>query len=49
MAKQHAIERTKEYITSIFEDTTKSVGYIINERYLNLPPALSVPSFPKLK
>lgn len=49
LSTQHATEIAKNSIHSIMNDPKNSVGLIINERYLNLPPTISVPSFTKLK
>lgn len=49
MSESYATEKTKEYIQTIFDDDNNSIGFIINERYLNLPPVISVQSFSKLK
>lgn len=49
LSKQHATEIAKNSIHSVLNDPKNSVGLIINERYLNLPPTISVPSFTKLK
>lgn len=48
LSKQHATEQTKTYLTSVLNNPANEVGYIINERYLNLPPAVSVPLLKKL-
>ncbi|XKL66200.1 hypothetical protein PGB90_009620 [Kerria lacca] len=49
LSESYATEKTKEYIQTIFDDDNNSIGFIINERYLNLPPVISVQSFSKLK
>lgn len=49
LSKEHATEVAKNSLHSVLNDPKNSVGLIINERYLNLPPTISVPSFSKLK
>lgn len=49
LSKQHATDKTKVYISSLLNDPNYCVGFILNERYSNIPPVISVPSLNRLK
>ena len=44
--KQQGSPKLADKLSSVFQ--TKKVAYIINERYVNIPPAISVPMFDSL-
>ncbi|XP_034837347.1 protein BCCIP homolog [Maniola hyperantus] len=49
LANDNADDRTKALVTNILTDDTKQVGFVINERILNIPAAISVPLFASLQ
>jgi len=40
---KYIIEKTNKKASSLFEDPTNEVGLLINERFINIPPQVSVP------
>ncbi|CAH2230535.1 jg8863 [Pararge aegeria aegeria] len=49
LANDNADDRTKALVNKILTDDTNQVGFIINERILNIPAAISVPLFSSLQ
>ncbi|XP_045780594.1 protein BCCIP homolog [Maniola jurtina] len=49
LANDNADDRTKALVNNILTDDTKQVGFVINERILNIPAAISVPLFASLQ
>lgn len=47
-ADSNASDNTKEVIKNILNDDDHSVGFLINERFINIPAKLSVPLFENL-
>lgn len=43
LAEEHADDRIKAFVNKILTDDTQNVGLIINERFVNIPPQISVP------
>lgn len=49
LATDNADDKTKALITKILEDENNHVGFVINERILNIPAQISVPLFSSLE
>ncbi|XP_048001562.1 protein BCCIP homolog [Leguminivora glycinivorella] len=49
LAEDNADDRTKALIKKILSDDVNHVGFVINERILNIPAAISVPLFSSLQ
>ncbi|RVE48270.1 hypothetical protein evm_007127 [Chilo suppressalis] len=49
LAEENANDKTKALIKKILADDSTQVGFIINERILNIPAAISVPLFSSLQ
>lgn len=43
LAEEHADDRIKAFVNKILSNDTENVGLIINERFVNIPPQISVP------
>lgn len=43
LSKQHSENNTSNFIKTLLEDNKKPVALLINERYVNIPPPISVP------
>lgn len=43
LSKQHSDDKTSNFISELLKDKKKPVALLINERYVNIPPAISVP------
>lgn len=42
-AEKHATESTNKLIRDIFANTSKHVGFLLNERFINIPSQIAVP------
>lgn len=42
-AEQHATEATRKLLRDIMTSNNKPLGFLINERFVNIPPQISVP------
>jgi len=49
LSNQHSDSDTTLFINQLLSDDEKQVGLLINERYVNIPPAISVPLFQALR
>ncbi|XP_026323075.1 protein BCCIP homolog [Hyposmocoma kahamanoa] len=49
LADENADEKTKALVKKILTNDSESVGFVINERILNIPAAISVPLFSSLQ
>ncbi|XP_023952420.2 protein BCCIP homolog [Bicyclus anynana] len=49
LANENADDRTKALVNKILTDNNNQVGFVINERILNIPAAISVPLFSSLQ
>lgn len=47
-SEQYADEAVKSVFRDILADTTKSIGFLINERFVNIPPQIAVPALENL-
>ncbi|CAH1714347.1 unnamed protein product [Aphis gossypii] len=45
LSNQYSDSETKRFVNGLLGDTTKQVGLLLNERYVNIPPPISVPLF----
>lgn len=45
LSKEHGDANTSEFIENLLNDDKKPVALLINERYINIPPPISVPLF----
>jgi hypothetical protein len=45
LSNQHSDSDTTRFINKLLSDDSKQVGLLINERYVNIPPPISVPLF----
>jgi len=45
---KYIIEKTNKKASSLLEDSANKVGLLINERFINIPPQVSVPLFENL-
>uniref|UniRef100_A0A2S2PID7 Protein BCCIP n=1 Tax=Schizaphis graminum TaxID=13262 RepID=A0A2S2PID7_SCHGA len=45
LSNQHSDSDTTRFINKLLSDNSKQVGLLINERYVNIPPPISVPLF----
>lgn len=43
LSKQHGEENTSNFIQNLLKDDNKPTALLINERYINIPPPISVP------
>jgi len=43
LSKQHSENNTSTFISDLLSDNNKPVALLINERYVNIPPPISVP------
>lgn len=43
LAEEHADDRIKAFVSKILSNDAENVGLIINERFINIPPQISVP------
>lgn len=43
LSKEHGEDKTYNFIKDLLQNNTKSVALLINERYVNIPPPISVP------
>lgn len=43
LSKQHGEDKTSNFITDLFTNNKTPVALLINERYVNIPPPISVP------
>jgi len=43
LSAQHSEENTSNFINNLLKDDKKPVALLINERYVNIPPPISVP------
>lgn len=43
LSKQHGENNISDFINNLLNDNQKPVGLLINERYVNIPPPISVP------
>lgn len=43
LSKQHGENNISDFINNLLNDNNRPVGLLINERYVNIPPAISVP------
>lgn len=41
--KKYLIEKTHKKLAGLLEDSSKNVGLLLNERFINIPPQVSVP------
>lgn len=48
-SSKHGDDRTVSRVTQLLEDESKSLGLIINERFVNIPPQVSVPLLMNLR
>lgn len=49
LSNQHSDSETTLFVNQLLSDDEKQVGLLINERYVNIPPAISVPLFQALR
>jgi len=49
MSKQHGDNDTMQFVNKLLSDGKNKVGLLINERYLNIPPSISVPLFRSIR
>lgn len=49
LSKQHGEETTLNFINDLLKDNKKPIALLINERYVNIPPAISVPLLQALR
>lgn len=45
---QACSQQQKERLSQILTDADQQVGYLISERYINIPPQISVPMYESL-
>ncbi|KAF0773184.1 BRCA2 and CDKN1A-interacting protein [Aphis craccivora] len=45
LSNQYSDSETTRFVNGLLGDDTKQVGLLINERYVNIPPPISVPLF----
>lgn len=43
LSNQHSENDTSNFIKNLLEDNEKPVALLVNERYVNIPPPISVP------
>uniref|UniRef100_A0A1A9UNX3 Protein BCCIP homolog n=1 Tax=Glossina austeni TaxID=7395 RepID=A0A1A9UNX3_GLOAU len=48
-AEKHATDAVLKHFRDIFGDETRSIGYLINERFINIPTEISVPLLENLE
>ncbi|KAL9893534.1 protein BCCIP homolog [Glossina fuscipes] len=48
-AEKHATDAVVKHFRDIFGDETRSIGYLINERFINIPTEISVPLLENLE
>lgn len=41
--KKYLLEKTQKKLAGLLEDSSKHVGLLLNERFINIPPQVSVP------
>ena len=46
---KYITEKTNQKASSLFEDPANEVGLLINERFINIPPQVSVPLLENLR
>jgi len=49
LSNQHSDSDTTLFVNRLLSDDDNQVGLLINERYVNIPPAISVPLFQALR
>lgn len=49
LSKEHGDANTSEFIENLLNDDKKPVALLINERYINIPPPISVPLFQSVR
>jgi len=45
LSNQYSDSETTLFVNGLLSDDTKQVGLLLNERYVNIPPPISVPLF----
>ncbi|KAL1447463.1 hypothetical protein WDU94_003649, partial [Cyamophila willieti] len=43
LAEEHADDRIKAFVQKLLSNDSQNVGLLINERFVNIPPQISVP------
>lgn len=49
LSKEHGDQNTCQFIENLLNDESKPVALLINERYVNIPPPISVPLFQSVR
>lgn len=49
LSTKHGDDRTVSRISQILDDESHSVGLLINERFINIPPQVAVPLLMNLR
>jgi len=49
LTRLHGDLHTYQFVKQIMSDDKKQVGLVINERYVNIPPPISVPLFQSVR
>jgi len=46
---RYLIDRTQKKLAPLFENASNTVGLLFNERFINIPPQVSVPLLENLR
>lgn len=49
LSNQHSDSDTTRFVNKLLSDDEHQVGLLINERYVNIPPPISVPLFQAIR
>ena len=41
--KKYLLEKTQKKLAGLFDDAANKIGLLFNERFINIPPQVSVP------
>ena len=47
--KKYLLEKTQKKLSGLFEDSSNQIGLLFNERFINIPPQVSVPLLENLR